>query len=112
MKKTTTEYYCDVTGKEIDDLYEMIVVTVHRSAHALDNPEAEFRLSKEAHGLAYERIMAHDYDAYLDENGSIAMIEETDTSGPTYFGRNTSDQNMARLMQALEVAVQNDKSRV
>lgn len=105
MKDTTTTHYCDATGDKIEDLYEMLVVTLHKSAQALENPETQLQLSQEAHGLEYDRIIDHTYDAYLGEDGTIAMIEETDTTGPTYYGRNTSDEEMARLARTLDMAV-------
>lgn len=108
MQETSVTYYCDVTGDEIRDRFEMLEITVHRSTSTFGQASETIHVSRRVHGLPYTRVLDNRFDMYLDESDAAVMLSESGPKGTTYHGRDTDDEMMSDLLLAVDDAVTDD----
>jgi len=102
MKETT--YYCDSTGEEIEDLFEMLSVEAH-TAHTWTSPNRGgskvYHFSKHSHSFEYDRN-ENSFEVFIGDTGSVAMVKEETGSETKYYGQDTEDSAVSGLMTTIE----------
>lgn len=105
-KETTTTFYCDKTGDEIENRFDMLAVAVeypvpHRSSIG-NSSESVVHLSSDAHSIEYDRN-EHSWTAYVGDTGRVVMLHEESGGGRVrYHGRDTGDDAVADLFGTLD----------
>lgn len=102
MKQSQETYTCDVTGKEIEDRFQMLELTLHQSVRFMEESESTVHLSGAAHEFEYVQLVDNDYTAYVGESGSVVMVEETSRAGTWYYGPDTDNNEVGALISTLD----------
>ena len=105
MKVNQTTIYCDATGQEIENEYDMLTVDINKSTRTLTAGEGTVHLSTHAHAFPYEQLVERDFLAYADRDDRVVMIEESSTTRVTYHGPQTEDSAVRGLINTLNEAV-------
>lgn len=109
MQQSSVTYYCDVSGDEIQDRFEMLELTVHRSTSTFGQASDTMHVSRSVHGLPYTRVLDNRFDVYLDDSDTAIMLSESGPAGTTHHGRDTDDELLFDLLQAVDDAVTSDQ---
>lgn len=101
MKETT--YYSDLTGEEIDDPHRMVTVSVERPSTWLGPHHSGKELLHFGTEVVFDQDRAEgSFAAYISQRETVAMIEESNGPQTMYHARDTSDDEIRTLMNAVE----------
>lgn len=105
MEDLRSTFRCDATGREIDDRFEMLTMTVFYEEQPLEASDAVIHLSRDAHELAYQRLVEYDYHAFVADSGKVGLIKELGEFRTKYYAKDTGDAEMAALFRTLNEQV-------
>lgn len=106
MKKEN--YYSDLTGEQIENLFDAIRVEVERSSEIPPHDGTmDLHFAEDDHPFDPEQRDRREngFTAHLNADERVVMIEESVWSGRVYHGQETDDEDMVALMDLVEEAL-------
>lgn len=106
MKKE--HYYSDLTGEQIENLFDAIRVEVERSSEIPPHGGTmDLHFAEDDHPFdpAQRDRIENAYTAYLNTDDRVVMIEEEMRTGTVHHGQMSDDEDMVALMELVEEAL-------
>jgi len=103
--------YCDVSGEEIEDHFEMLSVKVVNESKYLASQKRDqiktLHISGDEHPIEYDRN-ENQFTAYVGDTDSVVMIKEDRHMGVKRYGLDTEQKEIIELMDIINDCIDDD----